>query len=654
MAAVNDSDDIFGNDGEPHEGEPPQFAPRDPDMPDDALGLGLDPVPPVPGNATADGMSAPEPLDTPAPPAQDSVATAPVAKTDANAGGYRVLARKYRPQTFDELIGQDAMVQTLANAIKRDRLAHAFLMTGVRGVGKTSTARLIAKGLNCIGPDGQGGPTIEPCGACEPCRAIAEGRHIDVIEMDAASHTGVDDIREIIEAVRYSAVSARYKVYIIDEVHMLSKNAFNALLKTLEEPPAHVKFIFATTEVNKIPITVLSRCQRFDLKRIPVELLRDHFAEICAKEQVAAEEEALLLVAGAAEGSVRDGLSILDQAISHADMDDEGKVTAVQVRAMLGLSDRAATRRLLQLLLEGDVAPMLGEVKRQYQYGVEPLSLVEGLMRLTHSVTLVKSGSAPDITQSEEARAAESDLASRLSHAQLHRLWQLLLKGHEEVRASAMPIQACEMALLRIMHAAHMPDPDELKKLIESGAGVASGTRDAGETGSDDRASGQMEQPSAQTRSEPEEPQRKTPPPAAAQAPAFDPMPQSFEACIDLIEAREDAAQRDWELSLFAHDHLRLVDFAPGRIAYQAGGPEPRDFAFRLSARLKQWTGEDWVVEAADGDARASLREQQESARRSAEEARRNSPMVKAVLDTFPGSKLMPDDGNPDLKKASA
>src|SRR6195952_5748212 len=263
---------------------------------------------------------------------------------------YRVLARKYRPQSFDQLIGQEAMVKTLANAIQRDRLAHAFLLTGVRGVGKTSTARLIAKALNCIGPDGKGGPTISPCGICEPCVAIAEGRHIDVVEMDAASNTGGDDAREIIEAVRYSAVSARYKVYIVDEVHMLSKNAFNALLKTLEEPPAHVKFLFATTEVNKVPITVLSRCQRFDLRRIPAEVLAAHFGAVSAAEGVEGEPAALALIARAAEGSARDGLSILDQAIAHG----AGIVTAEQVRAMLGLSDRGANRALLGLILAGD------------------------------------------------------------------------------------------------------------------------------------------------------------------------------------------------------------------------------------------------------------------------------------------------------------
>ncbi|HWU03556.1 MAG TPA: DNA polymerase III subunit gamma/tau, partial [Novosphingobium sp.] len=296
-------------------------------------------------------FGAPEPRDEPQPPA---AVEAPVAASARPAQPYRVLARKYRSQTFAELIGQDAMVQTLGNAIRRDRLAHAFLMTGIRGVGKTSTARLIAKALNCIGPDGKGGPTISPCGQCEPCLAIAEGRHIDVIEMDAASHTGVDDVREIIEAVRYAAVSARYKIYIIDEVHMLSRNAFNALLKTLEEPPAHVKFLFATTEVDKLPVTVLSRCQRFDLKRIPAGLLAEHFGRICQKEGVEAEGEALAMIAEAAEGSARDGLSILDQAIAHADMASEGTGTSVsadQVREMLGLADKGAQRRLFAALL---------------------------------------------------------------------------------------------------------------------------------------------------------------------------------------------------------------------------------------------------------------------------------------------------------------
>ncbi|MDP9424446.1 MAG: DNA polymerase III subunit gamma/tau, partial [Pseudomonadota bacterium] len=353
----------------------------------------------------------------------------------AEASPYRVLARKYRPQTFAELIGQDAMVKTLGNAIERGRIAHAFLLTGVRGVGKTSTARLVAKALNCVGPDGQGGPTIDPCGICEPCRAIAEGRHIDVIEMDAASHTGVDDVREIIEAVRYASVSARYKIYIIDEVHMLSKSAFNALLKTLEEPPAHVKFLFATTEVNKVPVTVLSRCQRFDLRRIPAEKLAEHFAHVAQAEGVEVEEEALHAIARAAEGSARDGLSILDQAIAHG----EGKVSADQVRDMLGQADRGRIRRLLETLLTGDVTQTLAQLDEAHALGIEPGSLLRGLMESLHSVTRAKAGASADLLQSAEEREHSAELAAKLSWGNLHRLWQLLLKGLEDVRIAPDP-----------------------------------------------------------------------------------------------------------------------------------------------------------------------------------------------------------------------
>ncbi|RYY42082.1 MAG: DNA polymerase III subunit gamma/tau, partial [Sphingomonadales bacterium] len=382
---------------------------------------------------------------------------------------YRVLARKYRPQTFAQLIGQDAMVQTLGNAIKRDRLAHAFLLTGVRGVGKTSTARLIAKALNCIGPDGQGGPTIDPCGVCEPCRAIAEGRHIDVIEMDAASHTGVDDVREIIDASRYSAVSARYKIYIIDEVHMLSKNAFNALLKTLEEPPGHVKFLFATTEVQKVPVTVLSRCQRFDLRRIPADKLAAHFGEVVEKEGAQAEPEALAMIARAAEGSARDGLSILDQAIAHAGMEG-GAVTADAVRDMLGLSDRNAIRDLFGLVIAGDAAGALAALRGQYDLGVDPQAVLKSLLEMVHRVTLAKLGNEVIPGQAAEESASLGEWAGKLGFPALHRLWQLLLKGHDEVIRAALPIEACEMALLRVIHASTLPDPGELARKIAEGA----------------------------------------------------------------------------------------------------------------------------------------------------------------------------------------
>ncbi len=404
----------------------------------------------------------------------------------AVGSAYRVLARKYRPQKFSELIGQDAMVQTLANAIRRDQIAHAFLMTGVRGVGKTSTARLIAKGLNCIGPDGQGRPTIDPCGVCDPCIAIAEGRHIDVIEMDAASHTGVDDVRVIIEAVRYSAVSARYKIYIIDEVHMLSKNAFNALLKTLEEPPPHVKFIFATTEVNKVPITVLSRCQRFDLRRITPDLLFAHFRAICAKEAVEAEDAALQMIASAAEGSVRDGLSILDQAIAHADMDGGdmnggGRVSAAQIQDMLGLSDGGATRRLFGNILAGQAAMAVDEARAQHALGVEPIAALRGLLVLAHATALTRIARADDPALSLDDRAAVAEWAVAIGMAQIQRLWQLLLRAHEEIARAADPFEALEMALLRLTHAARMPDPDALAQQLAQREGVGEGVGDGAE-----------------------------------------------------------------------------------------------------------------------------------------------------------------------------
>ncbi len=374
------------------------------------------------------------------------------------ASPYRVLARKYRPQTFAELIGQDAMVKTLGNAIERGRIAHAFLLTGVRGVGKTSTARLIAKALNCIGPDGQGGPTITPCNVCEPCRAIAEGRHIDVIEMDAASHTGIDDVREIIDAVRYASVSARYKIYIIDEVHMLSKPAFNGLLKTLEEPPEHVKFFLATTEVQKVPVTVLSRCQRFDLRRIPAEKLAAHFAEVSKAEGIEVEPEALGMIARAAEGSARDGLSMLDQAIAYG----AGAVTAEQVRDMLGLADRGRIRRLLQLVLAGDAQAALAELDQAHELGIDPTQLLRGLMESLHSATRAKAGAAGEALQSAEEREGADEMAAALSWGTIHRLWQMLLKGLQDVEIAPDPREAAEMALLRLIHAADMPDPASL------------------------------------------------------------------------------------------------------------------------------------------------------------------------------------------------
>lgn len=539
------------------------------DSPDDSFGLGLD-EPPQP----------------------------------AKAQPYRVLARKYRPQSFAELIGQDAMVQTLGNAIERDRLAHAFLLTGVRGVGKTSTARLIAKALNCVGPDGQGGPTIEPCGVCEPCRAIAEGRHIDVVEMDAASHTGVDDVREIIEAVRYAAVSARYKVYIVDEVHMLSKNAFNALLKTLEEPPQHVKFLFATTEVNKVPVTVLSRCQRFDLRRIPAEKLAAHFGEVAAREGVEVEPEALALIARAAEGSARDGLSILDQAIAHG----PGGVGADQVRTMLGLSDRGAIRNLLGVILAGDAAGALAALREQYDLGVEPHAVLRGLLESVHGITRTKVGGALDPAQSAEEREAYADWASRLSYAAVHRLWQLLLKGLAEVHGAPMPLEAAEMALLRVIHASDLPDPGALIEKLASGESLPARSGASA-------------------------------PAAAGQEPMLE-APPSFEAFADLIETRGKA--------ILAHqlrENYRLVEYGPPSLLLQQAGNvrEVKDveaFVRTLRDATDAIFGQKWRVALSDAPAQPTLREQEQAAEAAAKQKVLESPLVKAALEAFSEAEL--------------
>jgi len=520
----------------------------------------------------------------------------------ASAQPYRVLARKYRPQTFSELIGQDAMVRTLGNAIKRDRLAHAFLMTGVRGVGKTSTARLIAKALNCIGPDGQGGPTIDPCGVCEPCRAIAEGRHIDVIEMDAASHTGVDDVREIIEASRYAAVSARYKIYIVDEVHMLSKNAFNALLKTLEEPPAHVKFLFATTEVNKVPVTVLSRCQRFDLRRISAEQLAEHFAMVCVQEGAEAEADALMLIARAAEGSARDGLSILDQAIAHAGLEG-GAVTADAVRQMLGLSDRGAVRDLFGLLLAGDGAGTLSALRRQYDHGVDPQGVFRQLLELVHGVTLARIGAAPDPAQSAEEREAGAAWAGQLSFPALHRLWQLLLRGHDEVTRAALPIEAAEMALLRVIHASQMPDPGELARRLAEGG----------------------------------------PMPAAAAAPvpaAPAPQPPGAPAAFaELVTALEDKGNHA-VASRLRHG-ARVVRYAPPELVLSSARPLPPEFQRDLSEALRRAFDQPWKLSMEDAPGEPTLHEQAKATEEADRQAVLDTPLVRAALAAFPDAELV-------------
>ena len=515
----------------------------------------------------------------------------------AAASPYRVLARKYRPQTFSELIGQDAMVKTLANAIARGRIAHAFLLTGVRGVGKTSTARLIAKALNCIGPDGQGGPTIDPCNVCEPCRAVSEGRHIDVIEMDAASHTGIDDVREIIDAVRYASVSARYKIYIIDEVHMLSKSAFNALLKTLEEPPEHVKFLFATTEVNKVPVTVLSRCQRFDLRRIPAEKLAAHFAEVSKSEGVEVDGEALGMIARAAEGSARDGLSILDQAIAHGG----GAVSVEQVRDMLGLADRGRIRRLLQLVLSGDATAALAELDEAHDLGIDPTQLLRGLMESLHTATRAKAGANADALQSAEERETAAHMARHLSWGTIHRLWQMLLKGLQDVEIAPDPREAAEMALLRLIHAADMPDPAALMAKL-SGEGAAAMT------------------PSSA--------------PANAPGPTAR-MPADF---IALVKAVEKSGKH--LLAQQLHDQVGLVRYAPTELVLKPTRPLGADWSRDLALALKSATGATWQVSLSDDPGEPSLLDQEKIAEERVRADVLADPNVRAVMDAFPGSEL--------------
>ena len=496
-------------------------------------------------------------------------------------------------------------MQTLANAIRRDRLAHAFLMTGVRGVGKTSTARLIAKALNCVGLDGQGDPTIDPCGQCEPCVAIAEGRHIDVIEMDAASHTGVDDVREIIEAVRYAAVSARYKIYIIDEVHMLSRNAFNALLKTLEEPPAHVKFLFATTEVDKLPVTVLSRTQRFDLRRIPTDRLQAHFAWVCSQEGVEAEGEALQMIAAAAEGSVRDGLSILDQAIAHADLDEEGAVTAARVRDMLGLSDKGAQRRLLGNLLRGEQRELVSALDEQYALGVEPLALMRGLLELTHQITLAQISDGMAQAGSADEGEQLNEWSQALPAGQLHRLWQLLLKGYEEVRLAPDPLVAAKMALLRTLFASDLPDPGTLAKQIEAAALQA-----------------------GQNTTSP------TAPSTTQAAPAL--------GWRELIAQVEGAGQ------VHAANVMRLqiqvIRLDEATLVFSRQDRYRDNVTTLLRDALAKATGHRWQLTEEPGGGEPSVVEMEEAERAQDEARLRDDLLLKAALAIFPGAELINND----------
>ncbi|MBX3492750.1 MAG: DNA polymerase III subunit gamma/tau [Parvibaculum sp.] len=548
----------------------------------------------------------------------------------ARASGYQVLARKYRPSVFEDLVGQEAMVRTLSNAFDAGRIAHAFMLTGVRGVGKTTTARILARALNYEKP-GVEAPTIHMDGPGIHCDAIMESRHVDVMEMDAASRTGIDDIREIIDSVRYLPVSARYKVYIIDEVHMLSRQAFNGLLKTLEEPPAHVKFIFATTEIRKVPVTVLSRCQRFDLRRLSVGELTGLLSGVAQKEDVAAEEAALKLVARAADGSARDALSLLDRAIAHG----EGHVREADVRDMLGLADRARIFDLFDLVMKGDIGGALNELRAQYDVGADPAVVLSDLAELTHWLTRLKlvEGAGDDVAMSETERARGRDMAGRLPIRVLSRVWQMLLKGLGEVQGAARPIAAAEMVLVRIAYVADGPGPEELIEQLKSG-GAASRPASRPAPSGDAPGGGSRAQLRSVAAARPE---LQEPAPAiSASAPAAD--IRTFQDVVALV-----AAERDIRLKHALEAGVRLVHFEPGRIELGLLEGTPNTILGELSEKLSRATGARWLVSLArNADAAApTLREQAQSLEDRLKDRARADALVKAALAVFPGAEIV-------------
>ncbi len=553
------------------------------------------------------------------------------------SASYRVLARKYRPATFDDLIGQDAMVRTISNGFESGRIPQAWILTGVRGVGKTTTARILARALNYELPGGSvTKPTIKMPVLGIHCEAIMESRHLDVIEMDAASHNGVDDVRQINDAIRYAPVSARYKVYILDEVHMLTPQAFNALLKTLEEPPPHAKFIFATTEIRRVPITVLSRCQRFDLRRVDAALLVKHLQGIAGKEAIEAETEALALIARAAEGSVRDSLSLFDQAIAHA----AGPVRAEDVRQMLGLADRTRVIDLFEALMRADIAAALKELREQYDAGADPAMVLGDLAEFTHFVTRVKivPALADDVSLTEAERTRGRAFATKLSMRVLARAWQMLLKGIGEVEPAGRPVDAAEMVLVRIAYAADLPTPDEvIRSLGETPRGNGSGTT----------APGPAASPRAELRGETP---RGTRGPLASVAPA--PMDEpvarggetsqptravkSFEDLIALAAEKRDLATK----SALERD-VRLVAFEDGKLELALEASARKTLVGEISKKLSDWTGRRWMVVVSAEAGMPSLRAQAEARKAELKDGVRSDPLVQAVLARFPGAEIV-------------
>jgi len=530
---------------------------------------------------------------------------------------YVVLARKYRPQSFDDLLGQDALVQTLTNAIKNNRLHHAYILTGIRGVGKTTTARLIARALNCTGLDGNGGPTIHPCGVCENCKAIAADRHIDVLELDAASRTGVDDIREILDGVRYKPTNARYKIYIIDEVHMLSKNAFNALLKTLEEPPAHVKFIFATTEIRKVPVTVLSRCQRFDLQRLTIEDLMKLFNKIVAAENLKAEDEALHIIAKAADGSARDGLSLLDQAISLG----AGVVKTEVVKEMIGLADRNQTFELFEKLVFGEIKETVIKLQEQYKNGANPTSLLQDLINITH--LLAKTKLVPSFINDSSLSEAEKELCQRLnskvSIAVLSKIWQMMIKGLGELQVAPVQIDALEMILIRVAYSANLPTPYELLNDVKKNSNLSA-------------AAPSVQAPGTS--------------PVFRAAPAAEPVSDiqtsddrlAFNQISDLVSYLEQKKMLLVEYAI--KNDVSVSEFRNGLIKMAVSEKIHPDFILNLHKILTEATGLTWKIELSRGALGVTLADMEKAAE---EEEKRNImeyPLVKAIMAEFKGAKI--------------
>ena len=545
---------------------------------------------------------------------------------------YQVLARKYRPETFSDLIGQEAMVRTLKNAFDADRIAQAFMMTGIRGVGKTTTARIIAKGMNCIGLEGNTGPTTSPCGQCEHCVAISEGRHVDVLEMDAASRTGVDDIREIIDSVHYRAASARFKIYIIDEVHMLSNNAFNALLKTLEEPPEHVKFIFATTEIRKVPVTVLSRCQRFDLRRIEPEEMIKMLQNLAKLENASISNEALALITRASEGSARDAQSLLDQAISHG----AGETSVDQVRAMLGLADRGRVLDLFEFIMRGQAKEALNELGSQYSDGADPIGIIRDLAEVTHWVSIIKitPDAADDPTVSPDEKTRGQAFSQSLSMRILTRTWQLLLKALEEISSAPNPMMAAEMAVIRITHVSDLPSPEELVKKLTSTHSESEGVKKGNPGGAISNTTSSNFKPTQQTETRPIKNEGNTA--LALDTETLDLQYPTFESVLEIIRKF-----RDMKLLIDVENSVRLSSYVPGRIEFTPTENAPKDLAQRLGQLLQNWTGFRWAITVVGNCSSKTIQEQRNAKDAILKREAKLHPFVKTVFDNFPKASIV-------------